>query len=149
MPIVRPFNKTCLWLTLLACAACSIPGIRPEGRTATVSAHSPADRGAVYARANEWFMRNGYTVTRDVANATLRGHRTIATEGDVEMRAVVDFAIVSSTTDNTSYRVTSHTERGRPPAFQRVEPNAPEAGAAVSSFVAYLSCPTARWPRCP
>ena len=149
MPIVRACYKICSWLTLLACVACGIPGIRPEGRTATVSAQSPADRGAVYARANEWLVRNGYTVTRDVANAALRGHRTIATEGDVETRAVVDFAIVSSTADNTGYRVTSHTERGRPPAFQRVEQNAPEAGAAVSSLVAYLSCPTARWPRCP
>lgn len=149
MPSLRPFQKTRLWLPLVVCAACSIPGIRPEGRTATVSASAPAGRADVYSRAREWFVRNGYTIDRDVANAALRGHRTIATEGDAETRVVIDFAIVSSTADNTSYRATSHTERGRPPTFQRVEQNAPEAGADISSLVAYLSCPTARWPRCP
>jgi hypothetical protein len=150
MPVVRSVQETCVWLALISCAAsCSIPGIRPEGRTVTVSANAPAGRADVYARAREWFARNGYTIARDVPSAALGGHRTIATEADVETRAVVDLAITSSTAENTAYRVTSQTERGRPPAFQRVEQNAPEAGAAVSSLVSYLSCPTARWPRCP
>lgn len=133
------------------CAAlsCSIPGIRPEGRTSAISAQAPASRLDVYARAQQWYGRNDYTVTRDAASAELSGYRTLATDGTVEIRAVVDFAITSSTAENTSYRVTSHTERGRAPVFERVDQNAPEAGAAVASLVAYLSCPTARWPRCP
>lgn len=130
-------------------AACSIPGIRPEGRTMTVSASAPAARAEVYARAKEWFVRNGYGIARDVSGAELRGLRTIASDGDIQTRAVVDFEITTATAENTSYRATSHTQRGRPPVFGRVDQNAPEAGAAVTSLVGYLSCPTARWPRCP
>ena len=132
-----------------AALSCSVPGIRPEGRTLTVSANAPAGRAEVFARAREWFTRSGHAIAREASGAEIRGHRTIATDGDIETRAVVDLAITSSTAESTSYRVNSHTERGRPPAFQRVDQNAPESGAAVTSLIAYLSCPTARWPRCP
>jgi hypothetical protein len=129
--------------------SCTIPGIRPEGRTATVSAHAPASSADVLARANQWFARNGFTVERGAVDSELRCYSTIGADGHVETRAVVEFLITSSTAEATSYRVTGYTVRGRPPAFARVAENAPEAGAAVSSLVAYLSCPSAAWPRCP
>jgi hypothetical protein len=149
MRFPHSLRQTFLFAVVGSVTACSIPGIRPEGRTTTVSAVAPAGRAEVHGRARDWFTRNGYALGRDVAGAELRGYRTIVTEGDVETRAVVDLEITGSTAENTSYRVTSHTERGRPPAFQRVDQNAPEANAAVASLIAYLSCPTARWPRCP
>ena len=145
----RGIGTGILWLGMVWVAACSIPGIRPEGRTSSISAHAPASRLDVYARAQQWYARNDYSVTRDAGSTEISGYRPIATDGNVETRAVVDFSITGSTAENTSYRVFSHTERGRAPLVQRVDQNAPEADAAVASLVAYLSCPTARWPRCP
>jgi hypothetical protein len=151
MLTLRRLQRTYLSLSLIAGAAtsCGIPGIRPEGRTATVSGSAPASRADVYLRAKDWFGSRRFTITYDAANAGLRGYSTIGTEGDIETRAVVDFAITGSTSEDTSYRVTGHTERGRPPTFTRSAQNAPETEGAVSSLVSWLSCPSARWVRCP
>jgi hypothetical protein len=132
-----------------AAVACTIPGIAPEGRTATVSAIAPAARSEVYARAKRWFERGRYVLVEDVAERQLRGYSVIAREGDVETRAVIDFTITGATGVATNYRVTGHTERGRPPTFARAAQNAPETGEAVSFLVSWLSCAQARWPRCP
>jgi hypothetical protein len=147
----RGLQGTFLGLSLLAAVttSCSIPGIRPEGRTLTTSAIAPASRPEVYARVKDWFARHRYTIVHDAADSQLRGHSTIRTEGDVETRAVIDFAMTSSTSETTNYRVTGHSERGRPPAMTPTDQNAPETVSAVSSLVAWLSCPAARWPRCP
>jgi hypothetical protein len=148
---VRRLQNACLWLCVISCGAmaCSIPGIRPEGRSATISASAPAASAEVYARARDWFGRNRFTWARDDGNAELRGYSLIRTDGDIETRAVVDFTITGSTIAGTSYRISGFTERGRPPAFTRSEQNASETESAVSSLASWLSCPSARWARCP
>ena len=129
--------------------ACSIPGIRPEGRTQSVSATAPASRDLVYQRARGWFARNNYTVTSEVQGKSVNGFLVIRREQTVETRAVVRFEILRSSATETSYIVESRTERGTPPVFAIVAENAPEAEGAPESIASWLSCPYARWPACP
>jgi hypothetical protein len=151
MLAAHSLQRTRLLLPLVAAAtlSCSIPGIRPEGRTAAISGSAPAGRAEVYARARDWFGSRRFTVVQDAVDAELRGYSTIRTEGGIETRAVVGFAVAGSTGEGTSYRITGHTERGRPPTFTRSAENAPQTEAAVSSLASWLSCPVARWARCP
>ena len=93
--------------------ACTIPGIRPEGRILAISGTAPATRDAVYARARAWFARD-YVIDEEAPIDRIRGHQLI-----------------------------------RPPNLGRIEVNATETIAAANSLNDWLSCASARWPRCP
>ena len=47
-------------LTALAVAACSLPGVAPEGRDLTITTRVPAAPAEVAARASRWLGAEGY-----------------------------------------------------------------------------------------
>ena len=133
----------------LVVTACGIPGIRPQGRTQAVTGSAPAGADVVFQRAKQWFPANRYILTDETQNQSLRGYKTIRSDGGVQTRAVIEFTIARINPALTSYHIESLTEAGSPPAMRQADTNAPEAVQAVSSLQSWLSCAAAMWPGCP
>jgi hypothetical protein len=129
--------------------ACGIPGIRPEGRTQSLTATAPAAAAVVFGRAKEWYATNRYIFSAESPGQLLRGYKTIGLDGNGETRAVVEFTIRRSSSTETEFQIESHTDVGSPPLMRRADSNSTEASQAVSSLHSWLSCPAARWPSCP
>ena len=137
-------------LLLLALSmSCTVPGIRPEGQSQALSSSVPESRGAVYKRAEAWFVQNGYSLTKQMQAISLSGFMVISRDVDVETRSVVEFTIYKWSPVETYFTVQSHTEQGVPPNFSATPFNYPEAQSAPRLLVAWLSCPAARWAACP
>ncbi len=148
-PTVRLKLALLITVPLISSASCGIPGIRPEGRTQSVSASAPASSDLVYLRAKRWYGINGYSLSEDVADQRLRGYKTLRREGSVETRAVVSFTITGGSANATSYRVDSRTEIGTPPVMRTADSNATEATHDEMLLQDFLSCSAAHWPGCP
>jgi hypothetical protein len=141
------FARALLPLVLIA-AACSFPGVRPEGMVQSVSGSVPAGRDAVVARARGWFLRNGYVIERESAAQGILGHKVLQRDDAVETRSVVDFVIRGGTATSTEYTTTYRTVRGTPPNFSIIQP-LPGVSTADSALESWLSCGSAQWPGCP
>ena len=131
---------------LFASASCSIPGFRPEGRIQSVSGSVPAPSADVLARARGWFDRNGYTISE--TPRSIGGVKVLQRDGDVVTRARVDFVIRDASEVETRYSTTQRVERGVPPDFEAIDYNGTQP-IATTSLDSWLSCGSARWPRCP
>lgn len=129
--------------------SCGIPGIRPDGRALAVAGSVPATRDALYTRARAWFDQSEFVTTLDDQGLRLRGHSVIRGSGEQETRAILEFSITRSSASETAYLVESRTEEGTPPTFMRLDTNAREAVNAANALTDWLSCSSARWPRCP
>ena len=136
-------------LALTHVAGCGIPGIRPEGRTQTVTGTAPAGVDAVFERAKRWYAVNRYVLSADERNQLLRGYKTLRLDGNVETRAVVQFAIKRSGAVGTTYEIESYTEVGVPPVMRRADSNVAEAVRDAGTLDSWLSCASARWANCP
>ena len=137
------------WVACVVSLGCGIPGIRPGGRALAVAGSVPATREALYTRARAWFDQSEFVTTLELPALRLQGYSVIRRVGDTETRAILEFSITRSSASETAYLVESRTEQGTLPTFTRLETNAREAVNAANALTDWLSCGSARWPRCP
>jgi hypothetical protein len=137
------------WVACAMSTNCGMPGIRPGGRAHAVAGSVPSTRDALFARARAWFDQSEFVTTHELPALRLQGYSIIRRVGDRETRAILEFSITRSSANETAYLVESRTEEGTPPTFTRLDTNAREAVSAANALIDWLSCASARWPRCP
>lgn len=124
--------------------ACSVPGLRTEGRELRVSGYQlPADRAAAFDRAAQWFGSR-YTILANERPLRLRGERRV----DAESINVIDVRL-TSVASGTRVDVSGWTDLITGTSRRRADVYSESLRADVTALHDYLACPEARWPRCP
>jgi hypothetical protein len=132
-------------IVALAATACSIPGVRPEGREIGLGGREvPAERSAVFDRAVTWFGPR-YTVVSSDRPERIRAERRVdATHVNVlDVRFADGAAGRTTMTINAWTDVTKGLSRRRATSYEATLP------IDVHALNDFMSCATARWPACP
>ena len=129
-----------LGLALLL-AGCGIAA--PEDQDFRVSGEAPAAAADVFAKADAWTQRGGWTVLERVSPTRLRLQRPLAGQN---RSGRLDFTTAAgATAGSTKYEVHTWTEV----LGIKSRENDAEVIADAQSLGAALQCPQAKWPSCP
>ena len=91
----------------------------------------------------------GYTITTEQANDHVAGYRLMGKEGAAEIRSELTFEIETTGPTETRFAVQARTLRGVPPAMDEVDADSSAASTDMQTLLSRLTCPNARWSRCP
>ena len=129
----------------LAAAACSIPGLNPQGREVGSAGHEiPAERSAVFDRAAGWFSPR-YVVLSSTRPERIRAERRV----DNRHINVLDVRFTEIGPGRTSMSINAYTDNLTGEARRRALSYEGSLPIDVLSLNDFMSCATARWPACP
>lgn len=130
---------------LVLAAACSIPGIAPEGRDVRVT-HTgiPAPREQVYQKALDALARAGYRVRSSTGTEAIVAARSL----DQERANIIEIRL-SGTGPTTRTELHGWTEVETALGTRKAAQYDATVGRDVNDLSRDLSCPAANWPSCP
>jgi hypothetical protein len=130
---------------LLLTAACSIPGIAPEGRDVRIThTEIPAARQEVFQKSLDVLTRSGYRVSRSTPAELIVAARALD-----QGRANIIEVRLSGTGAITRAELHGWTEEETALGTRKAAQYDASVGQDVNTLSRNLSCPAAGWPSCP